>query len=151
MLFTTATFIMLLMSSPVRAQLDGEALFKANCSSCHKPDKKVVGPALQGARESWAERTGGDDAIIAWVKNSQGYLKSSGDSYAKKLYEDYNKSVMTSMALSNDEVLAVLDYVDAYAPPVADVPVASNGAGGAVEETSDPTLWLVLIVVILFI
>ena len=47
--------------------------------------------------------------------------------------------------------LAVLDYVDAYAPPVADVPVASNGAGGAVEETSDPTLWLVLIVVILFI
>ncbi len=151
MLFTTAIFTMLLMPSPVHAQLDGEAIFKGNCSSCHKPDKKVVGPALQGARESWADRTGGDDAIIAWVKNSQGYLKSSGDSYAKKLYEDYNKSVMTSMALSNDEVLAVLDYVDAYVPPASDSPVAIGGSGVAVEKTSDPTLWLVLIAVILFI
>jgi mono/diheme cytochrome c family protein len=151
MLFTSAIFTMLLMSSPVRAQLDGEAIFKANCSSCHKPDKKVVGPALKGAREKWAERTGGDEAIISWVKNSQGYLKSAGDSYAKKLYEDYNQSVMTAMALSDDEVVAVLEYVDSYAPPVAEVAANAESGGAASEEASDPTLWLVLIVVILFI
>ena len=150
MLFTIVAFTMLLMPSSVRAQLDGEAIFKANCSSCHKPDKKVIGPALQGARENWAERTGSDEAIIAWVKNSQGYMKSSGDSYAKKLFEDYNKSVMTAMAVSDEEVLAVLDYVDSYAPPIAAVPAATGESAG-VEEASDPTLWLIVIVVILFI
>src|SRR5690606_21847684 len=27
----------------------GEKLFKGNCASCHKPDKDMTGPALQGA------------------------------------------------------------------------------------------------------
>ena len=52
---TFAVFIFLtLISSPdfLYAQSsNGEALFKANCASCHKPDKQYVGPALKGARE----------------------------------------------------------------------------------------------------
>ena len=82
--FVQRNCLMLLMSSPASAQ-EGEAIFKANCTACHKIDKKLVGPALQGARARWAERTGSDDAIIAWVKNSQGYMKSANDAYANKL------------------------------------------------------------------
>ena len=153
LLTSLGIFTLLLMSSPAVAQLDGEAIFKANCSSCHKPDKKVVGPALKGAREAWVERTGDTEALIAWVQNSQDYLKNSGDSYAKKLYEEYNQSVMTAMPLSADEIMAVFDYIDAYESPVAQA--ADTGdmttEGGGAAESSDPTAWLLIIVVILFI
>ena len=141
---------MLLMSSPLNAQ-DGEALFKANCSSCHKPDKKLVGPALQGARAKWAERTGGDEAVIAWVKNSADYLKNAGDSYAKDLYAQFNQSPMTAMPLNDAEVLAVLDYVDSYAPAVAEVSTESGATDASEETDGDPTMWLIVVAIILFV
>ncbi len=150
LLFSTAILSMLLMSSPLNAQ-DGEALFKANCSSCHKPDKKLVGPALQGARAKWAERTGGDEAVIAWVKNSADYLKNAGDSYAKDLYAQFNQSPMTAMPLNDAEVLAVLDYVDSYAPAVAEVSTESGATDASEETDGDPTMWLIVVAIILFV
>ncbi|MEQ9188245.1 MAG: cytochrome c3 family protein [Cryomorphaceae bacterium] len=143
---------LLLMSSPAFAQ-EGEAIFKANCTACHKIDKKLVGPALQGARARWAERTGSDDALIAWVKNSQGYMKETNDAYAKQLFDEYNKSVMTPMALSSSEVLAVLDYIDNWQPevPVAQAGGEAGAGGDSGEGSGDPTLWLILIAVVLFV
>ncbi len=152
LLMVTGIVSMLLMSSPATAQ-DGEALYKGNCTACHKIDKKVIGPALQGARANWAERTGSDDAIIAWIKNSQGYMKETGDAYAKQLYEDYNKTVMTPMALSTDEVAAILDYVDNWQPetPVAATTAEGGGAASAPESTGNPTIWLIVIIAVLFV
>ncbi len=153
LLTVTTVLSLLLISSPAAAQ-DGEALYKANCTACHKIDKKVVGPALQGAREKWAERTGSDDAIIAWIKNSQGYIKETKDPYAIQLWEEYNKSIMTPMALSSDEVVAVLDYIDNWKPeePVAAAGEAVAGEGGGEQESAgDPTIWLILVVVVLFV
>lgn len=153
LLFAAGVMSLLLMSSPATAQ-DGEAVFKANCTACHKVDKKVVGPALKGARQAWAERTGSDDAIIAWIKNSQGYLKETGDAYAKQLFEDYNKSVMTPMALTSEEVVAVLDYIDAWEP---EVPVAATGGdiaagqGEGAQGGGDPTMWLIVVIIVLFV
>lgn len=89
----------------------GEKLFKANCAACHKPDKNMTGPALKGSKDWWAQ-SGGD--IYAWIKNSQGYLASSGDAYAKKLFEEYKKSVMTPNAVSNEDIDAILSFVDVY-------------------------------------
>jgi len=150
-LFTlTTTLVLLVMSSPVSAQ-DGEALYKANCTACHKIDQKMIGPALKGVREAWAERTGGDEAIIDWVKNSQGYLKSANDPYATQIFEEYNKTVMTPMPLTSEEVLAVFDYVDTFVPEVA---VADEGAGASAEggeESGDPTLWLIAVIIALFV
>ncbi|MDP4663664.1 MAG: c-type cytochrome, partial [Salibacteraceae bacterium] len=137
----TAVLLLLLTSSPLSAQ-DGEALFKANCTACHKIDKKMIGPALQGAKAKWAERTGSDEAIISWVKNSTAYMKTSGDDYAISLFEEYNKTLMTPMALTSEEVIAVLDYVDNWVP-TGGGPVVVTGDGVSVastEETSDPTL-----------
>jgi cytochrome c551/c552 len=153
LLTVTGIVSMLLMSSPATAQ-DGEALYKGNCTACHKIDKKVIGPALQGARASWAERTGSDDAIIAWIKNSQGYMKETGDPYAKQLFEEYNKTVMTPMALSTDEVVALLDYIDNWQPETpAAATTADGGAavGAASESAGNPTLWLIVIIAVLFV
>ncbi len=90
----------------------GERLFKANCASCHKPDRNMTGPALKGARERWA-LSGGD--IHAWVKNSLGYLKSHPrDAYAQDLFKKFNGSIMTPNAVSDEDVDAILSYADNY-------------------------------------
>ena len=43
----TSIFLVVLLSINVESfAQDGEALFKANCAACHKPDKDFTGPAL---------------------------------------------------------------------------------------------------------
>lgn len=117
---------MLFTYSATWAQPDGAKLFKANCASCHKiTEQKLVGPGLAGVEDRW----GGDRTKLnAWIKNSTEFLKT-GDAYATKLFEEYNKSVMPAQALSDDEINAVLDYVKAG-------PVASPGAPGPAVETA---------------
>lgn len=119
---------------------DGEKLFKANCASCHKPtEKKLVGPGLAGIEDRWESK----DNLIAWIQNSQEYLKT-GDPYAVALFEQYNKSIMPAQALSVEEVNAVLDYVKNYVDPSA-APVATGDAGGeaVAEDTTNYTMyWL---------
>ena len=69
---------------------DGEALFKANCASCHKPDKDFTGPALKG----WKDRVPGGDWVYRWVASSATVI-GSGDAYANKLFNEHGKSKMT--------------------------------------------------------
>jgi mono/diheme cytochrome c family protein len=50
MLGAAAAGLMLLLSSPVRAQETGESLYKAKCAMCHGPDgagKTPMGQALK--------------------------------------------------------------------------------------------------------
>lgn len=146
--------IIILASSSIQAQ-DGEAIFKGNCTACHKIDKKMIGPALKGSREAWAERTGSDEAIIAWIKNSQGYIKETGDPYAKNLLAEYNGTVMPPMALSTDEVVALLDYIENWQPEETAAAAGGGdvaaGDGAGAEEPGDPTLWLIIVAIILLV
>jgi cytochrome c2 len=92
---------------------DGEALFKANCSNCHKPDKDYTGPALQG----WKDRTPGGTWIYDWVHNPAKMIAS--DPYSKKLADKWKPTIMTAFSnLKNEEIDAIMAYVDAYVPPV---------------------------------
>jgi mono/diheme cytochrome c family protein len=133
------------MAQTDKAQYDqGEKLFKANCASCHKPDKDMTGPMLKGAKTKWADK--GD--IHEWVKNSQAYIKSGND-YAKQLFEDHNKIVMPPQALSNDEIDDVLYYADNYAAPSAAKP-----AGETPVETAPKSnwqWWLIICLVLLLV
>ncbi len=145
----SVVLISFLLSSPASAQ-DGEKLFKANCSSCHKINKKLIGPALAGVEERWEDK----EALYAWIKNSQDYLKKNpDDSYAQELFLEYNKSVMTAQAVSDAEIAAILDYV---ANPPEDKAAPAPVPGGVVAQ--DPAedysmywmlgLLLVLVVVV---
>ena len=49
--FASLLFIALVSFNNTSFAADGEALFKANCASCHKPLEDYTGPKLQGARE----------------------------------------------------------------------------------------------------
>jgi cytochrome c2 len=111
----TSIFLVVLLSINIQASAaDGEALFKANCASCHKPDKDFTGPALKGARDREPSKTW----VYDWVRNSASVIEK--DAYAKALYAKWNKTQMTAFgSLKNEEIDAILDYADKWTPPAA--------------------------------
>ena len=130
--FFVSILLVFFVGSTAFAQ-DGEALFKANCASCHKVDADLAGPALKG----WRDRAPEGDWIYKWVKNPSAMIAT--DAYAKSMFEKWKPTVMTAFShLTNEEIDAIMKYVDDYVPPVAATPVAGAGAGA--EEGSDNTL-----------
>jgi mono/diheme cytochrome c family protein len=136
----------------------GKELFNANCAACHKLDAKATGPALRGVagkyEMSW---------IYKWVHNSSDLIKS-GDAQAVKIYEEYNKSVMTAFPqLSEADIDNIIAYTSTpkEEAPAAGTP-AAPGMDGAVVASSESgitnnlvlaalALVLVILVVMLYL
>jgi mono/diheme cytochrome c family protein len=116
---------------PGRASADaaeGEKLFKANCTACHAVNKKVIGPALKGVRQRRDDKW-----IINFVHNSTAVIKS-GDPYAVALYKEYNNTLMTAFPqLKDEQIIGILDYIDAEANKVPAVAAAPVGGGGSID------------------
>ena len=132
----------------------GEKVFKANCAACHKIDKKFIGPALKGVQARWEENSS-VEGMYEWIKNSKKYMASSGDSYAKNLFAEYNNSVMAPQPVSDDDIVNLLDYIENgdHGPPP---PPATGGGNPNNPETNDETsswLWWIiggLLLVVIF-
>ena len=58
----------------------GKKLFKANCASCHKLDKKLVGPALGDVTQRRSE-----EWLLKWIRNNDEF-RASGDKDAKAIF-----------------------------------------------------------------
>lgn len=140
-----SVIIFLIFISPQNSfAADGEALFKANCASCHKPDEKYVGPALKGVREITPTK----DWVYKWVRNATAMAMT--DPYAIKLKEEAGGVIMTSFPdMTNEEIDAILDWADKYQKPGA----ATPGPDGAipVAPKSDNTILYGLLTLILAI
>jgi mono/diheme cytochrome c family protein len=95
-----------LSSEDLAAVTAGDALFKSNCAQCHAVNDVVVGPALKDITKrrpiSW---------LIPWVKNSSKVV-ASGDEYAVKLFNQYQKQQMPSFQLSDAEVKNIVKYLE---------------------------------------
>ena len=139
-------FLFITLSSSIGNQLnaqDGKALFSQNCASCHAVNKNLTGPALAGVEDRWSEKKN----LYAWIKNSAAYLKT-GDPYATKLYNDYNKTAMNLFpSLTDQDIDAILAYIKTV-PAVGAAPVA-GAAAEAPKEDSDSTLIFGLLTLIL--
>jgi len=121
---------------------DGQALFKANCASCHNPLKDATGPALQNIDKTFPSKDWGYN----WVHNSQ-TLVQAGDKDAVAIFTKFNKVPMTPFPqLSKDDIDAILAYVDNYKAPVAAAAPAAGEAGG--EGQSGGNSWLYGIITI---
>ncbi|MFM9028968.1 MAG: c-type cytochrome [Bacteroidota bacterium] len=142
-----ALFSMQSFAQDAASVQDGEALFKANCASCHAVKEKLVGPALKGIETRRPE-----DWLLKWIKNSSAVIKS-GDDYAVKIYNEYNKVAMPSFNLKDAEIKSVLAYVKAEAEKPDAVPAAGTGAPGAApEREGGPVgLYLILAIVVLYV
>ena len=127
----------------------GEGLFNANCKACHAVKRKLVGPALGGVE--------GRAPSIQWIKdfvhNSAAVIKS-GDDYAVKLYNEYNKTQMTAFtSLKDEDVMNILAYVKSEheKPEEVAAPAAGAQAGQGGETASSKYLNIILIGMVLIL
>jgi mono/diheme cytochrome c family protein len=113
-LVTVIATSMLILFGPVgaaRAAQDASTLFRTKCSSCHtfgKGDR--VGPDLKGVSgrhpRPW---------LIAWIRSSESQIRL-GDPVAEALFRKYRQQRMPDHDLSDAQVAALLDYIDAGGP-----------------------------------
>jgi mono/diheme cytochrome c family protein len=85
----------------------GEAIFKSKCTTCHKIESRLIGPALG---PQLTEETD-DKYLIQWIQNNQALIAAKNPK-ALKIYNEYNQSGMTVFAdLSDADVGNILTYV----------------------------------------
>ena len=131
-----AVFIFLFSASTLQAfegdAKNGKKLFKSNCASCHKLDKKLVGPALTGVTDKYSE-----EWLTKWIRNNA-ELRASGDEDAIAIFEEYNGSVMSAFpTLSDQDIFDILQYT--IEGDVKQVPTGGDLTGGTtvVVESKD--------------
>jgi len=128
----------------------GKAIFKANCTTCHKLDQKYIGPSLRGVTERR------DPVLVkSWIKNS-GAMIASGDAYAVALFKEYNNSNMPAYGFLSDadlgNILSYIEYGDKVDPAAAAAVGAETAAGGAVVAGGGiPNEYLTVILVVLVV
>jgi len=96
------------VSTPAGDAAAGEALFKQNCTACHKIDQKMTGPALGPAIEAEPDKAW----LIKWIRNNQALIDAK-DPKAVKLVAEYNGANMTAFPQFSDaDILNIIAYVD---------------------------------------
>jgi len=127
----------------------GEKLFKNNCAQCHKvTDQKLVGPGLKGVADRVPKPA--EAWLIKWIKNSQSLVKA-GDAYAVKIFEEYNKSVMPSQAVTDDEIKSILAYIaNPPSDPKAAATTTATSDGATTKTDSSTVLYFLLGLILLF-
>ncbi len=138
-----ATILAFFGTSGAQAQqVEGKAIFEANCKACHSITEDVVGPALKDVHKrrdiKW---------VKSFVKNSTKFIES-GDKDAKALFEKFNKTQMPAFEgmLKDQDIEAVYAYLktESEAPAQAEVAPApaapanpKNGTGTEVKSSFD--------------
>lgn len=131
----------------------GEALYSSQCATCHTPHKDMTGPKLFEVREKWEKGGALEGSLYTWVRNWQ--VAAAEDPYAKEVSE-WSPAVMTLYPdLTNEDIDAIFDYVDAQPLPSAggSQTGATGEVGGAQESKGVSWLWYLLgsvFVVIIF-
>ncbi len=86
-------------------QKAGRKIFRQLCSSCHKLDKKLIGPALGGVEERRE-----NEWLKQWIRNNAEF-RATGDADAIAIYEEYNGSNMQAFPqLSDEDIDNILYY-----------------------------------------
>jgi len=146
---TTTAAAPAVISEPAKSGGDpvaGKAVFNANCAACHKLDTKATGPALRGVAGKYDM-----EWLYKWIHNSSALIKS-GDAKAVKIYEEYNKSVMTAFPqLSKTDIDNVIAYTSEVAPPPPTITAGPPGTEGSKSGVSNNVILGALALVMLML
>ncbi|MFD2567354.1 cytochrome c3 family protein [Pseudotenacibaculum haliotis] len=117
-------------------QKEGRKIFKSLCSSCHKLDKKFIGPALGGVEERRE-----NDWLKAWIKDNAA-LRATGDRDAIAIFEEYNGSNMTAFPQLTDQQIDDILYYTTVGDPK---PKGVDGGTVVATEKAESPKWLIWI------
>ena len=151
LLLKSFTFLLIfMMSFSIQAQddavdatrqADGRKLFKSLCSSCHKLDKKFVGPALGNITEKRES-----EWLTSWIKDNAA-LRKSGDTDAIAIFNEYKGSPMTAFPQLSDKDIDDILYYTTVGDPKKKVAAGEV----SVSETKEASPWLVRILIAIVI
>ena len=99
----------------------GKSLFKNQCAQCHNKNMKdnLTGPALGGVTQRWADYPRED--LRSWIRNSQEMI-AAGHPRALEVWSEWKPTVMQNYpALTDEEIDALLAYIDIQYTGVATV------------------------------
>jgi len=86
----------------------GKKLFNSHCASCHKLEKRLIGPPLKGIAATRDKKW-----LQDWIRNSTALI-DSGDVDAIAIFEEYHSMPMPSFPkYSNQDIANVMAYTDA--------------------------------------
>ncbi|NIE74863.1 c-type cytochrome [Pantoea sp. Ap-967] len=106
----------------IRPPSSGEQIFRTRCSSCHSvgSNERGIGPDLLGVTRQRDARW-----LTRWLKEPDQML-AENDPLAHLLYEQYNRLAMPNMRLGDEEVAALLSYLDEETTRIQ-APLADRG------------------------
>ena len=129
-----ALLLVLISSSgfSLQAQDTGKDLFQV-CSACHTIGKgKLIGPDLMGVTQRHDR---------AWLKpfilNSQQVI-ASGDEYAIKLFEEFNKVPMPPNNLTDEQLDILIDYIENFDAEATSAPAVKEDMEGETVAGTEP-------------
>ena len=82
----------------------GAAAYRSKCTACHAIDKKLIGPALKGIYKRRSP-----EWVVNLLLNPTEMLKK--DPIAMALLKEYNNIMMLNQNLSEDEALAIAEFM----------------------------------------
>lgn len=82
----------------------GQEVYEKNCTACHKPDKKFIGPAQKDILE---RRT--PEWVMNMIINPDKMVQE--DPLARDLLIEFNGSPMSNQGISEEDARAILEYI----------------------------------------
>ena len=120
----------------ISTQKEGRKLFKSLCASCHKLDKKLIGPALGKISERREI-----DWLKSWIKDNSS-LRASGDADANDIFNEYKGSPMSAFPQLTDKNIEDIIYYTTVGDPVK---AKATAVGTA--TTTEISSWLTYILI----
>jgi hypothetical protein len=116
-------------------QKEGRKLFNSLCASCHKLDKKLVGPALGGVEErrenSW---------LKSWIRNNAEFQKVNAEAAQAATYASSAMNAFPQLTDKNiDDILYYTTVGEIKKAPVA----GETSIGGNVVSDGGAPSWVI--------
>ena len=91
----------------VTKKISGQEIFEGtgNCTACHKPDQKVIGPSLQEIAKIYKEKNG---SIVAFLQEQSDPIVDPSQ------YEVMKTNFAITKQMSEEELKALEEYIFSF-------------------------------------